>query len=762
VGEHSPLTGMLADRYCIERELGRGGMATVYLAHDVRHDRRVAIKVLHEQLAESLGRERFLREIRLAAKLTHPHILPLHDSGEVPGGHPGRSQEAALLYFVMPVMEGQTLRDRLRQDGQLPVDSAVRIASEVADALDYAHRHDVVHRDIKPENILLHEGHAIVADFGVGKAVAAASSESGTFTQIGVTVGTPAYMSPEQAAGDELDGRSDLFALGCVLYEMLTGETAFTGTTAQAMIASRFIQTPREVAAVRPTVPDSVSQTVARLLAKAPADRHATGAHVITALTSAPTPLVVAARRVDDEASIAVLPFASLSRDADDEFFADGVTEEILNALAQIPRLRVAGRSSAFSFKGKNEDLRSVGAKLNVSTILEGTIRRAGNRLRVTAQLSKVSDGYQLWSERYDRVAEDVFAVQDEIAGAIAGRLRLTLDAAQTGRSANPPTQHLGAYELYLKGRALLYQRGRSIAKALECFQQAVTLDPDYAQAWAGIADSYTTTGYSGLARGSDVKPKAIAAARRALELDPNLAEAHNAFACATLVWERDYALAEREFKRAIELNPSYTQAQAWYGLFYLLWIAARAREAYEVLHAAVENDPLSGYLQVILAFAETVNGRHDHAIAHARRGVELDPNSYLAHWSLMEALAHAGQYEEAALCSESALAISGRHVWALCGLASIYAACGKREEARRIFAEARERETREYMQPCMMIYAAAAAGDMDTAIMYADRAECERDPLFVVLARLWPEYDPLRPDPRFRAIVDRLHLPAD
>ena len=745
------LTAALSRSYRIERELGQGGMATVYLAEDLRHKRKVALKVLKPELAESLGRQRFLREIRLAAGLNHPHILPLYDSGEADG----------FLFFVMPVMEGQTLRDRLRQEGQLSVESAVRIGSQVADALDYAHRRDVVHRDIKPENILLHEGHAVVADFGIGKAIVAAAAEATTFTQVGVTVGTPAYMSPEQAAGDDLDGRSDLFSLGCMLYEMLTGEVAFKGATAQAVIASRFVHTPPEVTASRPAVPASVSQVVARLLSREAVDRFASGAQVIVALEKATTAPATPAR-VAHEASIAVLPFSSLSRDADDEFFADGVTEEILNALAQIPKLRVAGRSSAFSFKGKSEDLRSIGAKLNVETILEGTIRRAGSRLRVTAQLSKASDGYQLWSERYDRVAEDVFAVQDEIAGAIAGRLRLTLAEGQAGRAAKPPTQHLGAYELYLKGRALLYQRGRSIPKALACFEEAVALDPDYAQAWAGMADGYSTSGYSGFMPAAAVMPKALEAARRALQLDPDLAEAHNALACATLIWDRDYELAEREFKRAIELNPNYTQARAWYGLFYLHWTCGRVREGHDVVLAATQNDPLSGYGYVILAFTETVAGLHDEAVAHGRRGVELDPNSYLGQWALQESLHHAGQYEEAVATAERALAISGRHVWSLCGLASIYGAWGKQEQARRVFAEAEERETREHMQPCMMAYAAAAAGEPEKAIAYADRAERERDPLFVLLARLWPEYAPLRKDPRFNAIVDRLQLPAN
>jgi serine/threonine-protein kinase len=540
---------------------------------------------------------------------------------------------------------------------------------------------------------------------------------------------------------------------------MLTGEAAFTGPTAQAVIARRFIHTPPDVTSVRSSVPGSISRVVAQLLSKAPEDRQASGAMVVSSLVSGAA-VVAAPARATDETSIAVLPFASLSRDPDDEFFADGVTEEILNALAHIPKLRVAARSSAFSFKGKNEDLRSVGAKLNVGTILEGTIRRAGSRLRVTAQLSSVVDGYQLWAERYDRVAEDVFAVQDEIAASIADRFRLTLAGDQTGRALKPPTQDIRAYELYLKGRALLYQRGRSIPPALECFEQAVALDPNYAHAWAGMADAYTTSGYSGFTPGADVMPKAMAAARRALELDPELAEAHCAFACATLMWERDYELAEREFKHAMKLNPNYAQTQAWYGLFFLQWTSGRDRESFEILNAASRKDPLSSYAQVILSFAEIAAGRNADAIAHARRGNELDPKSYLAQWVLMEALSISGHYAEAEQRAESALAMSGRHAWALCGLVKIYERWGKPDDARRVFAEAIEREQRGYMQPTMMAYAAAATGDMDRGIAYADRAERERDPLFVILARLWPDYDDLRGDPRFAAIVDRLRLP--
>ena len=739
------LTSALADRYRIDRELGQGGMATVYLAQDLKHGREVAIKVLRSDLAHSLGAERFLREIQLAAKLSHPHILPLYDSGEAAGA----------LYFVMPNVEGASLRDRLDQTKQLPVDEAVRIASEVAGALDYAHRHGVVHRDIKPENIMLHDGHAMVADFGIGKALSAGEGQS--LTQTGMSVGTPAYMSPEQAVGEEVDGRSDLYSLGCVLYEMLVGEPPFTGPTVQAVIAKRFVQTPADVTALRENIPRPVARAVHKALARTPIDRYESGAQFVIALgeiEAAPP------RSTAPDKSIAVLPFTSLSQDPDDSFFADGITEEILNALATIPDLRVAGRSSVFSFKGKSEDPRSVGAKLNVATILEGTMRRSGNRLRITVQLISATDGYQLWSERYDRVLEDVFALQDEIAAAIAGRLRVALGADRGGPAPKPPTKDLAAYELYLKGRALLYQRGRSIVEALECFRQAVALDPEYAQAWAGLADGYTTSCYSGFAPPGSMMPKALDAARRALALGPDLAESHCALAVATMLFERDYALADREFRRAIALNPSYPQGRAWYGLFFLHWVAGRTVDGEAQLAAILEDDPLSGYAHICLACLLVTSSRPAEAVTEARRGLELDPNSYLGQWILMISYAVNDQFTEAVAIGERALAVSGRHIWALSGMVTIFARWGKPQDALALYREAEARGMREYIQPAMLASAAAAVGEMELAIGSVRKAVDERDPLLVMLARSWSFYDELRGDPRLGAMIAELNFP--
>ena len=371
----SQLSTALSGRYVIERELGAGGMATVFLAHDLKHDRKVALKALRPEVAQTLGAERFLQEIRLAAKLTHPHILPLYDSGDARG----------LLFFVMPNAEGSSLRDRLDAAGKLPIDEAVRITQEVAGALDYAHRHGVVHRDIKPENIMLHEGHALVADFGIGKAFG--TVDAAKFTEAGALVGTPAYMSPEQAAGEAIDGRSDIYSLGCVLYELLSGEPPFTGRTAQAVIAKRFVQTPADVSALRDGVSRSVARALQKTLARTPIDRFETASQFAAALGERDEVRSNSRTHAPSDKSIAVLPFANLSADPENEFFADGVTEEIVNALSQVGELRVAGRTSSFSFKGKNQDLRAIGEQLNVRTVLEGSIRRAGKRIDLGASV---------------------------------------------------------------------------------------------------------------------------------------------------------------------------------------------------------------------------------------------------------------------------------------------------------------------------------------------------------------------------------------
>jgi len=469
--------------------------------------------------------------------------------------------------------------------------------------------------------------------------------------------------------------------------------------------------------------------------------------------TSRSAPIATAPRD-----SSAVLPFLNLSADPENEFFADGITEEIINALAQIEQLHVVARSSAFSFKGKHIDLRTIGEQLNVRTILEGSVRRAGNHLRITAQLVNVADGYHLWSQRYDREMKDVFDIQDEIARSIAARLKVSLEGDRLQPLVKARTKNLGAYELYLKGRALLYQRGSGIPRALECFMRAVTLDAGYALAWAGLADAYTVLGYYGFGRPGIIMPKGTEAARRAVALDPSLAEAHNALAFACLLDAWDKAEAEREFLRALELNPRYTQARSWYAFFYLQVAAGRWDEGVNHAKLAVDSDPLSGYANAILGLSYLLAERCAEGLTASKRAVELDSDSFLARWALHTALHRSGRFEEAVAVGEISLAMSGRHAWAMAALATTFADWGKATDAEAVYDELMARARRYYVQPTQLAIAASAAGLQHDAIRHAREAFETRDPsrnqLTMTRNFSWPFSTRLQASPRFHEIL--------
>ena len=551
------LENALSDKYKIERELGRGGMATVYLAHDVKHDREVALKVLHPELSSALGPDRFLREIKVAARLNHPHILPLHDSGEASG----------FLYYVMPYVEGESLRAKLNRDGKLPLDEALYLARGVAGALDYAHRQRVVHRDIKPENIMLHEGEAMVMDFGIAKAVSVASGAE--LTQTGMMVGTPAYVSPEQAAGEaEIDGRSDQYSLACMLYEILSGKKAFTGATAQAVLSKRFSDPVPSLRKVEPSVPDEIDEAVTKALSKDARERYSTSGEFAKALIwpKATTPAEqTTVKQATAPKSIAVLPFADMSAERENGYFTDGMAEEIINALTTIQALRVASRTSSFAFKATTEDIRQVGKKLDVATVLEGSVRKAGNKLRITAQLVNVADGYHLWSERYDRELEDVFAIQDDISQAIVKALRVILTEGEKKAIEKARVVNVQAYDYYLRGQQYFHQwRRKSMEYARQMFNRAVEIDPEYALAHAGIADACSLLYTNWDAREFNLRQADIAS-RRALELEPGLAEAHVARGIA-LSLTKQFEEADQEFETALRLNPKLYEAAYFYG----------------------------------------------------------------------------------------------------------------------------------------------------------------------------------------------------
>jgi serine/threonine protein kinase/Tfp pilus assembly protein PilF len=672
----------LADRYAVEREVGRGGMATVYLAQDRRHHRPVAVKVLHPQLALSLGPDRFLREIQIAARLQHPHIVPLYDSG----------RSGDFLYYVMPYIEGESLRQRLEHESPLPVDAAIHIGRAVATALDYAHRQQVVHRDIKPENVMLLEGEPLVTDFGIAKAVTAAAEN---LTQTGAAVGTPAYMSPEQAAGEaELDGRSDIYSLGAMLYELLAGATPFAGPTVQAIMAKLFTDPVPPLGEQRPDVPEWVTQAVEKALAKRPGERFETAAQFAQALTThtGATPPgsmpVTTGGHAAGVKSIAVLPFADMSPQRDQEYFCEGMAEEIINALTKIQALQVASRSSAFAFKGKSLDIRKVGEQLGVANVLEGSVRKAGPRLRITAQLINVADGYHLWSERYDREMEDVFAIQDEIAASIVKALRVMLSEEEKRAIEIAPTENVQAYEFYLRGRQHFHQfRRKGIQAARRLFERAIDIDPGYALAYAGMADCSAFLymywdGSRANLEGADT------ASRRALELGPDLAEAHASRGFAVTLSKR-YDEARQEFETAIRLNPKLYEAHY---LFARACVQEGAmEEAVRHYEDAARVRPEDYQALLLLTVPLRALGRESdirdalqRGIERARRHLVLDPEDYRALCLGAAGLADLGQKAEALEWARRASERDADDPGLLYNLACVYALSAMPEEALR------------------------------------------------------------------------------
>jgi serine/threonine protein kinase/tetratricopeptide (TPR) repeat protein len=671
------LTQALEKKYRIVREVGRGGMATVYLAEDLRHGRDVAVKVLHPDLSSALGSDRFLREIRLAARLNHPHILPLFDSGEADG----------FLYYVMPFVVGESLRDLLNREERLPIDQACAIARSVGGALDYANRNSIVHRDIKPENIMINEGEAMVMDFGIAKALTAASNE--TLTQIGMVVGTPAYVSPEQAAGEtEIDGRSDQYSLGCVVFEMLSGERPFSGPTAQAILSKRFSEPTPSLRSRFKDVADETDAAVAKAMSQEASRRFATSGEFAKAMIPAiATPTFTPAPEgVQVVKSIAVLPFTNTSADPENEYFTDGMAEEIINALSKIKSLGVASRTSTFLFKGKNEDIREIGKKLEVSAVLEGSVRRIGSKIRVSAQLVNVANGLQLWSERYDREMEDVFAIQDEIAQNIVKALRVVLSDDEKRAIEKSPTANVEAYDYYLRGRKYFHQHRRtSLEFARQMFTRAIEVDPGYALAYAGVADCCSILYMYFDARASNLK-QADKASLKALQLDPDLAEAHSARGLAFSL-SKEYDKAGEEFEIAMRLDPKLYEAPYFYGRACIA--QGKSTEAVPLFELACKLRPEDYQAPSFLAQAFAGQGRIAEANKASQRAVKsiegwLDTNPDDARALNLGAgiWSNLGQTEKALEWAKRSLEMDREDPQLLYNVACVYAVEGMKEDA--------------------------------------------------------------------------------
>jgi serine/threonine-protein kinase len=738
--------------YEVLAPLGAGGMGEVYRARDTRLGRDVAIKSLPQAfLADSERLARFRREAQTLASLNHPNIAAIYGLEEVDG----------TPYLVLELVAGETLTARLAR-GPLPVREALAIGIQIAAAIETAHERGVIHRDLKPGNVMITGTDvAKVLDFGLAKsdpalASGGGSSETPTMTAhaertvAGTLIGTVAYMSPEQARGKALDRRSDVWSFGCVLYECLSGMPAFGGETASDLIA-RILEREPDWSALPPRVPPRVREILRRCLRKdadaRPRDIRDVRLELIE--VGSATGKSDAGR----EQSVAVLPFDNLSG-PDDEYFADGVTDEILSRLSQLEGLRVAARTSCFAFKGRRENLRLIGEELDVTTLLEGSVRRAGTRLRITVQLVNAADGYQLWSERYDREMTDVFEVQDEIAGSIAGRLRGTLyDQAARGR-ARQGTRNLEAYELFLKGRSLQGKRGRFLPQATECFEQALVLDPNYAEAMAWLSDSYRLMGTFGVAPYSDAMPKAERLAERALEIDPTQAEAWVTLASIEEQFMRNFGRARELWERALAMDPRHSRGRAQRAFWGYCHGAFSAEESAAEMDRAVEEDPLNAWLGAMRSHLLGFLGRPQDSLVAANRAFELEPDSFFAHWNLLRAHAMAGQYDRAIAIGPAICGESGRNPWALGALAWTFGKVGQRDRAKALHDEMEARSRFEFMSPFWLATAAASAGLPDETIRYVERAVAERDPLL-----LWGRggtafWDAVKMHPRFDDVV--------
>ncbi len=723
-------------------------MGVVYKAEDLTLGRTVALKFLPSNSVRSDdARARFMREARAAAALDHPNICTVHEVGE--------ADEQP--FIAMAYVEGVELGKEVEQ-GPLEFDRLIEIATQIAKGLEEAHAKGVVHRDIKPANIMVtSRSQVVLMDFGLARI----ASTTSKLTRDGATVGTSFYMSPEQATGEELDHRADIWAFGVVLYEMATGELPFQGEYEQAVLYSILHDAPEPISAVRSGLPPELERIVEKCLAKQAYERYHSATDLLAALEGlkrqieAGTGEVRVAAGADEYPSIAVLPFENRGRGDEDDYFSDGICEDIISALVKLDRLRVAPRSQCFQFKGRRPTLKEVGRDLNVEHILEGSVRRSGERVRINVELIKIDEGYEVWSERYDRIIEDIFDVQDEISQAIVEQLKIQFGGPEQESLTSRQTENLTAYKLCLQGRHFWYKRtGADIRKAIGYFEKALAEDPNYTRALTGLADCYVIEGFYGSMAPQDLLPRAEAAALKALQIDPNLAAGHASLGGIKSLYYWQWDAAEREFLRAIELEPSYPVSHLWYAIF-VLTSTGRLDEAFAEWKRAADLDPVTPIVNLGPGAVLFVQRRYDEAARELRKALDLHPDYFWFHHFLGRAYLQSGDYEKAIPALER-----GRSgPWGEGHLGYGYAVSGSPEKARSLIQKLEEeRSLPEHRLPYHLGMIHLGLGEHEQCLDWLEKAE-ERRSTELYWIGASPEVDSLRESPRFKAILRRMNL---
>ena len=792
------MIGQTISHYRILEQLGAGGMGVVFKAQDNRLERAVALKFLPENLAQQpQALERFRREARAASALNHPGICTIYDVGEQDGQ----------AFIAMEFIDGETLRSHIHGK-PLPGEELLELGMQIAEALDAAHAEGIIHRDIKPANIFVTKrGRAKVLDFGLAKLVPkgianadadSAAAPSDPTSVVGIISGTPCYMSPEQIRGDDLDARTDIFSLGLVLYEMATGSQAFRGGSGGAIIEAILTRPPASVRSINPNLPPRLEAIIEKALHKDRGQRYQHAAEILAdlqqlkrdtesggldgaadtasvrtvstnPLSSASNPGSRAATQPSGSfraprvakviSSLAVLPFENVSRDPENDYLSDGITGSLINNLATVPKLRVMARSTVFRYKGREMDPQAIGRELHVRAVLTGRMMQSGGSLRIGTELVDVATGSQIWGAQFDRKPGDIFTIQDEISSEISGKLRLQLTRAEKKRLVRRHTEDAEAYRLYLQGRHHWNRwTEEGFYKAIGYFQQAIQKDPSYALAYAGVADSYVLLGWNSYLSPKDAFPKGKAAARTALELAPDLGEAHTDLAAVLWLHDWQWPEAQKEFQRSLELNPCYPTANHYYAE--CVMTMGRHAEALTRMKKSLELDPLSLIINAAIGWAYYHARQYDQAVEQLLRTVELDPNYPVTYWILGLLYRKTARSDLAISAGEKGVNLSGGSPLMRAALAQSYAEAGSAKDARQILDDLTELAQHKYVAPHFFAGIHIGLGENERALAYLEKSYAEHCHWLIYL-HIDPSMDSLRGNPRFQDLLRRVSLPG-